>query len=363
MDGLPNAKVPGVRGRALKLRAPTGRRPDLDYIRAAAVLAVVLFHLDAPGFARGFVGVDIFFVLSGYLITELVAAGHYASIGDFYAARLWRLGPALAVVVLSTLVVFLGAGLAADRGALLASGAASLLFLGNIRLAAAHGLYAGQELARDPFTHLWTLGVEAQFYLTWPALLFALRGRRGVLAILATAIAAASFGLCQVVAAHDQPLAFFSFPSRAWEFMAGAIVALAPKLERRTIRRIAVAAGCGVSLAALALVGPVDAYPGVSALLPTCGAALILLGLRSNAVSAAAHLFPSAVAAFGRLSYDWYLWHWPLLVVLQRFDPTAGWPARVTAEAVALALAGASHRFLGHPIAIGRRRDRLTEKG
>jgi peptidoglycan/LPS O-acetylase OafA/YrhL len=360
MDDLARAEASAAQAGAAQRALAEGRRPDLDYIRAAAILGVVLYHVGVPGFSAGYVGVDLFFVLSGYLITGLVAEGHYASMGAFYAARVRRLVPAMAVMIVAVVALFLSAGFGSNHGALLTSAAASLLFVNNIRLAALHGLYAGPELAQDPFTHLWTLGVEGQFYLVWPALLFSLPSRREVLAVLGAVAGAASLALCLAAVARDQPLAFFSFPTRAWELMAGAVVALAPVLRSRPVRHAAIAAGCLLAGAAFAFAGPADAYPGATALMPAAGAALILLGLRDATPAPARGPVLSAAAAVGRVSYGWYLWHWPLLVALQRFDPTARWWARLAAEAVALGLAAASYRLLEQRITAGRRRDRAV---
>jgi peptidoglycan/LPS O-acetylase OafA/YrhL len=187
--------------------------------------------------------------------------------------------------------------------------------------------------------------------------LFSLPGRRGLLAGVAAAVGAASLALCLAAVTRDQPLAFFSFPTRAWELMAGAAIALAP-VRLRPVRQAAIALGCLLTAAAFAFAGPSDAYPGATALMPAGGAALILLGLRDTASEPARGPMLSAAAWVGRVSYGWYLWHWPLLVALQRLDPVAGWWARLAAEIVALGLAAASYHLLEQRITAGRRRDR-----
>jgi peptidoglycan/LPS O-acetylase OafA/YrhL len=342
-------------------------RPDIQGLRGVAVALVVAFHLGGaellPG---GFVGVDVFFVISGYLITgRLLAAraGGGPVLLPFYARRVRRIAPALIVAVLAAL----GAGsvllLPGDwrqlaRSALAAvAGLANLFFLGNTG-------YFDANAALMPLLHTWSLAVEEQFYLLWPLLVLAAarlaRGRTGVLAGVLLAVAAASFGANLWYTATEPKTAFFALPARAWELAAGGLIALAPPLRPgRAGAAVAGLAGAG-AIAAIAaaalLLSDQRPFPGVAALLPVLGAGLVVW--RSSATTIAARLLAlRPLAALGAISYSLYLWHWPLLafwrVYSGRIVPTGTEAAALAAAA--LALGAASWRWIERPFLRPRR--------
>jgi peptidoglycan/LPS O-acetylase OafA/YrhL len=348
-------------------------RPDIEGLRAVAVVTVVLAHagLALPG---GFVGVDVFFVISGFLITrqlvdELDARGR-VDLARFYARRCRRILPAATLVLLVTLLacwwwlsplrvpaVTLDAALAAVSGV-------------NWRLGVTGTDYFAATTAPSPFQHYWSLSVEEQFYLVWPLLLVAsalLLGRavgrtRAVVGVLAVVIAG-SFGLSVVLTATAAPLAYFGSHTRAWELALGALVAVT---ARRWARLPGAAAAAltwlGLGLIALAAVGFTEAvpYPGSLAAVPVLGAALVVAGgcaAPRGGAEVLLRLPPMQVA--GRYSYSWYLWHWPLLLLLpvalgrgSEASEAEAAPDPVLALVAVVAsfgLAAATHRWVEEP--------------
>ncbi|HEX7940077.1 MAG TPA: acyltransferase, partial [Gemmatimonadaceae bacterium] len=305
--------------------APLAHVPAIDGLRGIAVLLVVLFHARVPGFAGGFAGVDIFFVLSGFLITrilarELVETGTI-DVWGFYARRVRRLIPALAAVLIALLVAVspLLARLS-DRQSLSAAVFATALFGTNVLLIIRGQNYFGDFHGPDFLGHTWSLSVEEQFYVVWPAIMIAgytvLRWRRArvPLAVLAVAAAVVSFLLADGFdPGHVHR--YYSPLSRAWELLLGAGVAWAAE------RKVPVAAGGAVGL--IALVG-VAASGWMSApdtgrlasriLLPTVCSAALLLSLVQTPRSIAARVLSNRVlSGLGLVSYGWYLWHYPAM--------------------------------------------------
>jgi peptidoglycan/LPS O-acetylase OafA/YrhL len=303
-----------------------GFRPDVEGLRGIAVLIVVLFHAGLAGVVGGFIGVDVFFVISGFLITGLLLREHERTgriaFLPFYARRARRLLPAAIVVLLATLIAALNLVAPLDRPSVGLDGAAAALSIGNIRFALASGDYFASVSSPSPFLHFWSLAVEEQFYLVWPALiLLVARGlharRRLVLALVG--VVATSFAANLVLTDVAANWAFYSLPTRAWELGLGglAAVVVAAGVTARAPRILAGAAGW-LGLAAIAIAtltfDPSLAYPGVAALVPAIGAAVLL---------AAGHrrFGPGLLLAFvplrmvGRISYSLYLVHWPILVL------------------------------------------------
>lgn len=297
-------------------------RRDIDGLRAIAVLAITIHHAFPGWIPGGFVGVDVFFVISGFLITRIIAdqrdAGGF-SWGGFYLRRARRIIPAYVVVALVT------AGLAAwiemprqlaQTGATLA---ASGLFIANILFTQSAG-YFSPGAQENPLLHLWSLGVEEQFYLVWPALIAALSLKRlkPVRPWLALALLAVSLAGAQAMVVGGQSVwAFFGPPARAWEFLAGAVVALG--LVRppggRGVANAAAVLGLVLIAASLVLLTDVAPFPGLLALPACLGAALVLWSGQSGEVAGAGLLRLTPMVAVGRVSYSLYLWHWPLLVL------------------------------------------------
>jgi peptidoglycan/LPS O-acetylase OafA/YrhL len=305
-------------------------RADVEGLRAVAILAVVAYHAGVGQVRGGFVGVDIFYVLSGFLITgllweELQATGRLR-FRTFYARRARRLLPA-AVLVLVVTVAASSVWLSPLQARVVARDAlAAALYVANYRFAALRTDYLAAT-SPSPLQHYWSLGVEEQFYLLWPLLLLAvfLAGRRLHTASPATAAAVlalaglGSFALSLRLTAVSQPWAFFSLPTRAWELAAGGLVALsAPRLRRLPGVAAAVLGWLGLEaiLWSATQLGGSTPFPGTAALFPVGGTVAVVA-----AGCAAPRLGPNLVLdrwplqLGGRLSYAWYLWHWPLLIL------------------------------------------------
>ncbi|MEU6347585.1 acyltransferase family protein [Streptomyces sp. NPDC046977] len=322
----PRTAVPAPR----PARAGKGHawRPDIQGLRAVAVTMVVLAHADVPHLAGGYAGVDVFFVISGFLITTLllreVLATGTVSLRAFYARRALRLLPASTIVVLATVA---GAWLFLSkiRFAEYAGDAlGSSLYAVNFRLAV-HGTdYFAQSAPPSPFQHFWSLAVEEQFYLLWPLLLPAaarLTRRRRGLALPLAVLCLVSFGLSVWTTQGSPSWAYFGFHTRAWELGAGALTALAAVRLRRLPARWAAPmtwAGLGAVLLSAVVFDTNTPFPGYHALLPVLGAVLVLAGGCAPAPKwgARALLARRPMTWLGGLSYGWYLWHWPLLVIV-----------------------------------------------
>ena len=343
------------------------RRNDIEGLRAVAVLLVLLFHADLFGVTGGFVGVDVFFVISGFLITGLLLRERRSSgtisLRDFYARRVRRLLPASALVLVVTLFgsVLLAPPLLVPQIAHDVTAAA--LYVSNMSFAAQATDYFAAGSAPSPVLHFWTLGVEEQYYLLWPALILLItRGadrpvRRVALAVVA--IFAASLAFAVWLAGISLPWAFFSLPSRAWELALGGMLAVfEPQLARIRPSWMAGAGWAGLAMIAAAglLVTGASAFPGVASLPPTIGAALVIVGGTVPHRRSPARLLGSPVPRFiGRVSYSVYLWHWPLLVLpaLAVGAPLPA-PARLVLALASIPLAAATSRYLEDPLRRGR---------
>jgi len=339
-------------------------RPDVEGLRAVAVLSVLAFHTGAV--SGGFVGVDVFFVISGFLITGLlwaeVSSTGRIDLARFYAARARRLLPAAAVVIAATAAAAAALLPPLQARSALDDGLASALYVGNYRLAITGTDYLGHS-APSPFQHYWSLGVEEQFYLIWPALLVVIglvgRGRRaGYLAGLA-AIVAASLALSLHWTHTSPPWAFFSLPTRAWELAVGGVVALSVPMWRRLAPGLAAIAGLGgMALIGAAIFGLDDRtpYPGTAALLPVVGTALVIAaGCATPTRGVGRILCRPSIRAIGRISYSLYLWHWPLLVLVPvALGHPLGWAGRAAVVAAAFALAALTLRYLERPVRYAR---------
>ncbi len=346
----------------------TDYRQDIDGLRAIAVLAVVAFHAHVPFTQGGFVGVDVFFVISGYLITGLLLKElkrtARLSLGDFYARRVRRLLPALTATGIGTLA--LGALFLVPWGEqqrLAWSALAMAGFASNIFFWSSSGNYFAGPVEREPLLHTWSLAVEEQFYLVWPLLVLASyrlaqRLSRSFETVLAVTLSA-SFGLslyfCVARTLEGDSAAFYLTPYRAWEFALGGLLSLRAfgELERR---KATVVAWLGL----VAVVGSVlvfdseTPFPGVAALLPTLGTgALLVAGGQDHALRRL--LTARGLTRIGQWSYSWYLWHWPLIVTGRAVDlgqPDLG--RDVALSVVALGLAALTYRFVENPIRFGR---------
>jgi peptidoglycan/LPS O-acetylase OafA/YrhL len=347
-----------------------GFRPDIEGLRAVAVIAVVLYHAGIPGASGGYIGVDVFFVISGFLITGLlwreVTTTKAIRLGRFYGARARRLLPAAATVGVATAV---GAAVVLpplQARSVFVDGIASALYVGNYRFATQGTDYLASNMA-SPFQHYWSLGVEEQFYLVWPVLIIATawlvrrlsRGTRTAsgatpYAVVLALVAAASLAAAGVWTRTSPPWAFFSLPTRAWELAAGGLVALSLQQWRRLPLLPAAIAGWG-GLALIVLtctqLRPSTPYPGTAALLPVLGTALVIGGgCVTGSLGAGRVLCRPAMRAIGRVSYSWYLWHWPVLLLMPPLlGVPAGLPGRLTATLVSAGLAVITLHLVENP--------------
>ena len=307
-------------------------REDIDWLRAIAVLAVVAFHFEAPAVFGGFVGVDIFFVISGYLITGIIQSelqGGAFSFARFYERRVRRLLPALYAMVALTAIPSFHYLLTSERAEFFRSVAAVVTFTSNFFFWFQTG-YFDHAAVEKPLLHTWSLAVEEQFYLALPLMLWGLArlacGRRIALPVMLGALGLASFALSIWLMNSDRSAnAFFMSPPRAWEFLIGGLIATPgfPVLRHALAQQIA----RGVALVLIAIPifslrqGP--GFPGFNALAPCLGATLFIwsgIGVPSLKRSAASPL--SVVKFFGQISYSLYLWHWPLFT-FARFSKTS----------------------------------------
>ncbi len=315
-------------------------RPDIEGLRAVAILLVVAAHAHVPGLAGGFIGVDVFFVLSGYLISSLLRQ-EMESTGRidfmaFYARRLRRLGPALVTVVAVTCAMALAVLPPVELRGQLASAGTALAWVSNIYFTfAGHG-YFDATSENNLFLHTWSLGVEEQFYLAWP-LLMLLAFKRQTLVMCAILIA--SLIACIYVTSKNQNFAFYMTPTRAWQFAFGAL------MVGRKLPAIAGVVGLGLILCSSLVFDSSTTYPGLQALAPTLGAAMILAS--EGRVSSFLAIGP--LQAIGRVSYSWYLWHWPVLLLGPKLLPfTEG--SQFVLVIVSFALAVLTCRFVEQPI-------------
>ena len=339
-------------------------RADIEGLRAVALGAVLLAHAGVPFAQGGFAGVDVFFVISGFLITgllvrELEQTGTI-SLRRFWSARVRRLLPLAALVL-----VFVVAGTRlflapTDSGLVGDQVIASALYFVNWVFMAQSVDYFGADVDASPVQHFWTLSVEEQFYVVWPALLVLAslwwrRSRRPVrpLALaLVSGIGIASFAYGIAFTGADPEQAYFSTFARAWELALGGVIALAPAphLDRRRAAVLGWAGFAAIAATVLMLDGTTP-FPGAAALLPTLGAAALLLAARGGAAGAPSRLLSAPVARhIGRLSYAWYLWHWPLLIFAAAiWGPLSVWQG-LAVVAFAYVPTVISHALVERPI-------------
>jgi peptidoglycan/LPS O-acetylase OafA/YrhL len=347
-------------------------RPDIEGLRAVAIVAVLLCHAGVPAAAGGYVGVDVFFVISGYLITRLLLGEldrtGTASIPRFYARRIRRLLPlsALLLATVAVLSFIIFSPVRADEVA--HDLVACATWTANWHFAAQSVNYFAQGTEPSPVQHLWSLSIEEQFYVVWPGLLLAVtwawrrRGRSPRLALCITlaAILGASFAYNLHVTSAEPAAAYFSTFGRAWELALGAALAVLGDVRLRRPAAIALGwAGLAAIVYAVLRFGSGTPFPGTAALVPTLGAAaLILAGSAAAEVDRAG---PGRLLSLppcryvGRISYAWYLWHWPALIfaaaIWGPLSPLAGL-AVVAASWVPTAL---SHSLVEEPFRHARR--------
>lgn len=353
-------------------------RSDIQGLRAVAVLFVIFCHAKLGFLSGGFIGVDVFFVLSGYLITGLLVDELNTSgtvrLASFYARRLQRLAPALlAMLAFSSTLLYVCVAPAQQQVHLNAAASAAL-WISNFRFAFDNADYFTPEATENLFLHTWSLSVEEQFYLVWPLLLMALVSLARVTrfqfslvswpgAILGL-LTLASFAACLQLSNTDPVFAYYTPHSRAWQFGVGAITLLASRWL--TLRGGALFSNPAFNTLMMHLIGwgglftlllaavvfdETLAYPGTYALAPTLGTALVLFACSSGGASGCSRLLSVApLVGLGNISYSLYLWHWPALVFAKLFQPQLSTTVTLGALAIAFILALLSYWLLETPI-------------
>lgn len=295
-------------------------RPDIDGLRAIAVSLVVFYHFNIAPFHGGFVGVDVFFVISGYLITRILdaeIANDTYSVAKFYARRVRRIFPALLVMIICVCSLYAISEFPNDVAATSQSAISAVLFYSNIRFFLSTD-YFNAKTAIDPLLHTWSLGVEEQFYIIFPLILYFLRRKaRHIRIIVLFSLFVSSLLASIWMVRNDQTAAFYLLPFRAWELITGALIAerFIPTATSMVSRSIEAAIGITLIVASNVFLTPVSHFPGIAALAPCTGTAMLIHAGISRPTPVHRLLSVMPVRVIGLLSYSLYLWHWPLYVM------------------------------------------------
>ncbi|WP_294054009.1 acyltransferase family protein [Sphingomonas sp.] len=341
-----------------------GYRPDIDGLRALAILPVLAYHAHLPGITGGFVGVDVFFVISGYLITRIIAREideHRFSILHFYERRARRILPALLPMIVAVLGLAAWLYLPGDFEGVPRSALAATLFASNLLFFHETGYFQiGAEAM--PLLHSWSLAIEEQFYIFFPLLLIAVGRWLPLWRIpLVAGTALASFALAVATQGDSSGIAFYLLPPRAWELFAGGLVALGaiPAIRARWLREGLAAAGLAALLVPIFVYDRFTTFPGMTALAPVLGAAALIHAAPGTATGKLLGLGP--LRWVGLISYSLYLWHWPLIVFTEYATEArlAGW-LQLAVIAASFLLAWLSWRFVEAPFRAPGRFSRPT---
>ena len=351
-------------------------RPDIDGLRAIAIIAVVFYHAGFAGFPGGFVGVDVFFVISGYLITtQLFNEAHATgsvNLRAFYARRVRRLMPAALVVLATTLLlgaIFMPPG--SDMQRSLARSALTVAYFGsNFFFFNNTEGYFDDPTFSMPLLHTWSLAIEEQYYLIWPLLMLLLFNvsksvpaernmRQRVLWVLG-AMLAGSLLLCIGMTPDHPNFSFYLLPTRVWEFALGGMIGIAGSNGYAQLKKsgeLLAGAGIALILYSVATLSHNTPFPGRAAILPVAGAAMLIVGMTANPLGwVRSALSARPVVAIGILSYSWYLWHWPLLSIYRIVNlGDQHILGNAVAVILALALAWLTFVLIERPIRMYRR--------
>ena len=326
----------------IMLKSSIAYEPALDGLRAVAILAVLVYHLESRWLPGGFSGVDVFFVLSGFLITRIMLADIEAGsfqLSRYYQKRIARIIPASLLVATVTLVVAVALYDAQERESSGANYIAALLSIANIKQMRQENYFLANPDA-NPFLHYWSLSLEEQFYFIFPiSLQFASRyPPRGVMFALFV-LAAASLVACVILTPIDQQWAFYLLPSRGWELLSGAMIA--HQLHRGVV-------GCSAPwasvlrwggviglLVSFVAIGESGDFPGIIALVPVLSTVALIAGLLAGPSWIGQRLSGSLPVAIGRLSYSLYLWHWPVFSFVDYATPFSSLGLRTSVKIVA----------------------------
>lgn len=373
----PMDQTPSLNGRDGWLESRPHFRPDIEGLRAIAILLVLGFHAKVPGFSGGFIGVDVFFVLSGYLITWILvdeaARTGTVDLVRFYARRARRLLPALLFMLLVTMVATVVLLAPLEQQPIARTWVATAAYVSNLYFAASTVTYDGPRAETNPLLHTWSLSVEEQFYLVWPWLILlglgilgwqrgrTLPSRRRLIRWLAGAVVV-SFGYSLAIGANSHSWAFYLSPTRAWEFGVGALAILLPPLSSAAPRLgtaigkrlVGVSGWLGLGGLVVATVGydTTVEFPGTAAVLPVLATvAMLRVGASATPAMPLQRLLSAApFQVAGRLSYSAYLWHWPALVLATTLSGPLNLGQRLLTVAASLILAGLSYRLVENPI-------------
>lgn len=346
-------------------RSSSGYRPDIDGLRAIAVLSVVLYHFHKPLVPGGFVGVDIFFVISGFLITRNIwgemLAGQFR-FADFYLRRIRRIAPAFLAMTAVTVVAGSLLLLPVDLLALARSALWGTFSLANVYFwRHLDTSYFAESSDQVPMLHTWSLGVEEQFYFFWPALLIVASlvvRKRWTALTLALLICVGSFACAELTNVVAQKFSYYMLPARAGELMVGALLAIwqtsgkGAYREQRAARWLAellAVGGFGLIGFALVHLDDASAFPGINALYPCLGTGLLIVAGGMQSMLVKALLTPRPMVLVGLVSYSLYLWHWPVLAYIRYFYGVVdGWHAAAAAVAISV-FSVLSYRFVEVP--------------
>ncbi|SNR52405.1 acyltransferase family protein [Puniceibacterium sediminis] len=327
-------------------------RSDIDGLRAIAVLPVVLFHAGFSGIKGGFIGVDVFFVISGYLITTIIyeeARDGRFSFLDFYERRLRRIIPALFALIAFVILGSLFFLLPSELRLLPAQVIGAIFFVVNIVLWLQSGYFS--PLAEEkPLLHTWSLGVEEQFYIFAPIILIlVLRLAPQFLKFVLFFLTAVSFAFCAILTQSYPESSFYLLPTRAWELSAGSLIAVGipSRPGSRLACEILTTLGIGLILAGVVLIDSDMAFPGTVAAVPVLGAVMVILcgeGTRAGAI-----LGWRPIRWIGLISYSLYLWHWPLIVFARDGGWLNGLASQSAVVVISILMAWLSWRFIELP--------------
>ncbi len=342
-------------------------RADIDGLRAIAVLAVVGYHAVPAFVPGGYVGVDIFFVISGFLITGLLLAdvdANKLSISNFFSRRIRRIFPALILVIAATLFAGWFWLLTTEFLPLSRSAAAAAGFVANFQFLREVG-YFDAVAETKPLLHLWSLSVEEQFYLLWPTLLIFMAPRPVLMARSAWVLLIASFLLNVALVAKHGEATFFMLPTRLWELMAGALMAIrshdlianrsmSTTVRSRWLLEIISALGLMLLLLTIFFLNRERHYPGSWALLPVIGTCCLIAG-GSGSWVAQYLLSCRFIVGIGLISYPLYLWHWPMLAFVRMIEGDhIYWQSILAVLSISVLLAGLTYRYVERPIRASR---------
>lgn len=333
-------------------------RPEIDGLRAVAVIGVLLFHFGL-GFPGGFVGVDVFFVISGYLITGILLRqleGERFSLSDFWARRVRRIAPAAVVMALGTVAMGWYVLESGDFRSLARSLMAHVFFASNCYFSRDQG-YFEESGEGEPLMHTWSLSVEEQFYFIFPLLLLFLWrkwGLRSGMILAVIAVISLVWSAWQVN--YDPKGAFFLLPARAWELLAGALLAFYRPVQQSkgtVVAEFTGSFGVVLILVPMFLYEKSTSFPGLAALPPVLGAVLFMAANASAQTFTGKILSNRVIVRIGLISYSLYLWHWPLVVYAHVMIIELTWLVQVSLIALSFVCAFLSWKFVEQPFRTG----------